>query len=59
MHLSKPQYIRGLQCHKSLFNFNIGYQVGDLAKELFPNGVEIEFNSNDFKAMVEKWNVPY
>ena len=72
MTLSKSQYIRGLQCHKSLWlyknkpelreapdsqsesNFNTGYQVGDLAKELFPNGVEIEFDSNNFNAMIEK-----
>ena len=64
MTLSKSQYIRGLQCHKSLWlyknrqelrdtpnqqsesKFNTGYQVGDLAKELFPNGVDIEFDSS-------------
>lgn len=72
MTLSKSQYIRGLQCHKSLWlykhnpelrdapdsqtesNFNTGYDVGELAKELFPNGVEIEFDSNDFNGMIEK-----
>jgi hypothetical protein len=72
MTLSKSQYIRGLQCHKSLWlykhkpelrdmpdtqtesAFNTGYQVGDLAKELFPNGVEIEFDSNNFNGMIEK-----
>jgi len=72
MTLSKSQYIRGLQCHKSLWlyknrpelrdapnsqtesSFNTGYDVGDLAKELFPNGVEIEFNSNNFNGMIEK-----
>ncbi|MDF1884558.1 DUF2779 domain-containing protein [Sulfurimonas sp. SAG-AH-194-C21] len=74
MTLSKSQYIRGLQCHKSLWlyknrqdlrdapdsgaesSFNTGYQVGDLAKELFPNGVEIEFDSADFKGMIQKTN---
>ena len=53
MTLSKSQYIRGLQCHKSLWlyknrpdlrdtpdnktesSFNTGYDVGELAKELF------------------------
>jgi len=35
-------------------NFNIGYQVGDLAKELFPSGVEIEFNAKDFPQMISK-----
>jgi hypothetical protein len=72
MTLSKSQYIRGLQCHKSLWlykhepelrdipdtqtesKFEVGYQVGDLAKELFPNGVEIEFDSANFKGMIEK-----
>ena len=72
MTLSKSQYIRGLQCHKSLWLyknkpelrdesnsqseslFNTGYKVGDLAKELFPGGVEIEFNSSDFAGMIEK-----
>jgi hypothetical protein len=34
--------------------FEVGYQVGDLAKELFPNGVEIEFDSANFKGMIEK-----
>ena|SRR5574344_846419 len=61
MPLSKSQYIRGLQCHKSLWLyknkpelrdtpnqaqeslFNTGFDVGDLAKQLFPHGVEIEF----------------
>ena len=72
MTLSKSQYIRGLQCHKSLWlykhnpdlrdtpnnqtesSFNTGYQVGDLAKELFPNGVEIEFDSQNFDGMIQK-----
>jgi len=72
INLSKSQYIRALQCHKSLWLykhkpelrdspstksealFNKGYQVGDLAKELFPNGVEIEFDSSNFDGMVQK-----
>lgn len=72
MTLSKSQYIRGLQCHKSLWLyknkpelrdtpnqaqeslFNTGFDVGDLAKQLFPNGVEIEFDSSNFDGMVAK-----
>ena len=72
MILSKSQYIRGLQCYKSLWLykhkpelreapdstqkslFETGYKVGDLAKELFPNGVEIEFDSNNFDGMIQK-----
>lgn len=33
-------------------NFAIGHQVGDLAKQLFPNGVEIEFNAQNFPIMI-------
>jgi len=72
MTLSKSQYIRGLQCHKSLWlyknkpelrdtpdhqtqsAFNTGYQIGDLAKQLFPDGTEIEFDSSNFNGMIEK-----
>jgi hypothetical protein len=72
MTLSKSQYIRGLQCQKSLWLyknkpelrdkadtqreslFEKGYQVGDLAKELFPGGVEIAYDSSNFNGMVQK-----
>jgi hypothetical protein len=72
MTLSKSQYIRGLQCHKSLWLyknnpelrdvpdqqteslFNTGYTVGELAKELFPDGIEIKFDPDNFKGMIEK-----
>ncbi|MEA3499362.1 MAG: DUF2779 domain-containing protein, partial [Campylobacterota bacterium] len=72
MTLSKSQYIRGLQCHKSLWlyknqpelkdapdhqtesSFNTGYDVGELAKELFPNGIEIEFDNSNFNGMIKK-----
>ena len=72
MTISKSQYIRGLQCHKSLWLyknnpelrdstnqaqeslFNTGYDVGELSKQLFPNGVEIEFDSNNFDEMITK-----
>jgi len=72
MTLSKSQYIRGLQCHKSLWLyknrpdlrtepdqaqellFNTGYEVGELAKQLFPDGVEVAFDPDDFNGMIEK-----
>ncbi|WP_434581552.1 DUF2779 domain-containing protein [Sulfurimonas sp. NW15] len=72
MTLSKSQYIRGLQCYKSLWLykhkpelcdtpdsaqeslFNKGYEVGELAKKLFPNGVEIVFDNDNFDGMIEK-----
>ncbi|UPT76673.1 DUF2779 domain-containing protein [Sulfurovum sp. XGS-02] len=72
MTISKSQYIRGLQCQKSLWLyknrpelrdipdeaqeslFNTGYSVGELAKELFPKGVEIEFDTSNFNGMVSK-----
>lgn len=34
--------------------FETGHTVGALACQLFPNGVEIEFNSKDFDGMVRK-----
>ena len=70
--LSKSQYIRGLQCHKSLWLykhnrdlrdkvsskqeslFNTGHTVGEYAKQLFPGGVEVDFNSDDFDGMIKK-----
>lgn len=72
MTLSKSQYIRGLQCHKSLWLyknrpelrdipdyaqeslFNTGHSVGELAKDLFLNGVEIKFDPNNFNGMIAK-----
>ena len=72
MALSKSQYIRGLQCPKSLWLykhkpelrsvpdasqealFEAGVQVGDLAKRLFPGGVEIAFDPDDFDGMIRK-----
>ena len=72
MTLSKSQYIRGLQCPRSLWLykhrpelraqpeeetealFATGYRVGDLAKELFPGGMEIAFDPEDFDGMIEK-----
>ncbi|RLA74149.1 MAG: DUF2779 domain-containing protein [Epsilonproteobacteria bacterium] len=61
MTLSKSQYTRALQCHKSLWlykntpstqdtpdtktqsNYDTGYMVGELARQLYPDGVAIEF----------------
>ena len=72
MTLSKSQYIRGLQCHKSLWLyknnselrdtpdqaqellFNTGHDVGELSCKLFPNGVKIKFDANNFDGMVSK-----
>ena len=72
MTLSKSQYIRGLQCHKSLWLyknnpelrdapdeaqqslFNTGHNVGEKAKELFPNSVDIEFDASNFNGMIAK-----
>ncbi len=70
--LSKSQFIRGLQCPKSLWLyknrpelreqpdvqteslFNTGYEVGDLAKERFPGGIEIPFDAKNFDGMVKQ-----
>ena len=72
MTLSKSQYIRGLQCQKSLWLyknrpelrdipdhtqellFNTGHNVGELAKELFPNGTEVKFDASNFSGMISK-----
>ena len=34
--------------------FSTGYQVGDLAKNLFPDGAEITFDSSNFDGMIQK-----
>lgn len=70
--LSKSQYVRGLQCYKSLWLyknrpaliqkpdaqqeslFKTGNTVGDLACQLFPGGIEIEFNPKDFEGMIQQ-----
>ncbi len=69
MYLSKSQYLRGLQCHRSLWLyrhrrelmtppdaareavFAVGHEVGKLAQQRFPGGVEIALDRNDFDAM--------
>lgn len=70
--LSKSQYVRGLQCEKSLWMlknqpelkaaddyqkqalFRTGHRVGELAMQLFPGGIEIEFSSGDYDGMKQK-----
>lgn len=64
MNISKSLYIRGLQCHKSLwlkkYNSDVleasnesvlqnGNNVGDLACELYPGGVEIPYEGTSFE----------
>ena len=34
--------------------FNTGHSVGELAKDLFPHGIEIEFDTSNFKGMITK-----
>ncbi|MDD5090547.1 MAG: DUF2779 domain-containing protein [Candidatus Wallbacteria bacterium] len=62
-HLSKSKYIAWLQCPKRLWlqvhrpdlleqavmphEVEIGYQVGDLARDLFPGGALVEFKGHD------------
>ena len=72
MHLSKSQYMKGLQCPKALWLFKYrkdlatepdqrrqnlfatGHRVGDLAKQLFPGGVEVEYRQSDYQSMVDE-----
>jgi len=64
MNISKSLYIRGLQCHKSLwlkkYNSDVleasnegvlenGNNVGALACELYPGGVEIPYDGTSFE----------
>lgn len=68
--LSKSLFIKGVQCHKSLYLqkyypelkdpippsrealFQSGSEVGILAHELFPGGVEIPFEAGDYDRQV-------
>ena len=70
--LSKSQYIRGLQCPKSLWLyksrpdlrdavdqgrqavFDSGTDVGKLAQELFPGGVEIAFDDGSLEEQIAR-----
>ena len=67
-HLSKTNFLNGLQCHKYLwqlshtpeeipppdeakqFVFDQGHEVGNLAKKLFPLGIDIP--TDDFLASI-------
>ena len=71
-YLSKSLFIRGLQCHKSLYLqkyhperkgevsdeqealFQVGFEVGEYAKQLFPGGIEIPYEENNYAGQVEK-----
>lgn len=71
-YLSKSLFLRGLQCHKSLFLhkyhpelkdelsdeqkalFQSGYEVGRYAQQLFPGGVEIPYEENNYAGQVGK-----
>ncbi len=37
--------------------YNIGHTVGELAKEIFPGGVEVKFDASNFKDMISKTKV--
>jgi len=39
---------------QTLDMFATGHEVGDLAKTLFPNGTEIEFNADNFQGMIDR-----
>ncbi|EAK9856529.1 DUF2779 domain-containing protein [Campylobacter lari] len=70
MFFSKSRYTRGAQCVKSLWlntynkdvlnssnksaKTDIGNKVGELACELFPNGVKIEFEGSSFDEKCEQ-----
>lgn len=72
VYLSKSLFIRGLQCHKSLYLhkfkpelkdeisdeqealFESGSEVGIIAQGLFPGGVEIPYEENNYAGQVEK-----
>jgi len=72
VNLSKSQYIRGLQCPKSLWlyqhrrelmsepdaqtqnRFDTGNEVGEVAKDLFPGGVEIVHDRDNYQGMIEQ-----
>lgn len=69
--LSKSRYMRGLQCHKSLWlstympelaeaseeisrAFQQGYNVGELARDLFPGGVLVPYEGLTHNEQLEK-----
>ena len=52
---NKPQ-LRNEKDKQSESLFETGNKVGDLAKEFFPNGIEIKFDASSFDGMVNKTN---
>jgi len=72
VHLSKSQYMKGLQCPKALWLFknrkdlatepdqrrqnlfDTGHRVGDLAKQLYPGGVEVAYRQSDYQGMIDQ-----
>jgi len=74
LYLSKSQFIRGLQCHKSLWLYknrrdlisepdparqalyDVGTEVGLLARQLFPGGEEIKFEGTSFDEKIARTN---
>lgn len=70
--LSKSLFIRGLQCHKSLYLdryhpelkdevteaqsrlFEVGSEVGLLARDLFPGGIEIPYEGYTLQEQIER-----
>ncbi len=72
LHLSKSLFIRGLQCHKSLYLdryhpelrtaasvsqervFQFGHDVGSLAHDLFPGGIEIPHEELTHEEKIQK-----
>ena len=72
LYLSKSLFIRGLQCHKSLYlhkshpelkdettdeqqaRYETGYEVGELALQLFPGGVMIPYDGLTHDEQLER-----
>lgn len=69
--LSKSRYLRGLQCHKSLWlvthkpelreeseatsqTFSQGLEIGELARDIFPDGVLIPYDGLSIEEQVEE-----
>jgi hypothetical protein len=71
VYLSKSLFIRGLQCHKSLYLhkhhpelkdgipplrealFESGFEVGIIAQRLFPGGLNIPYDPDNYEKQVE------
>jgi len=44
--------LRDVLDNQTKSSFNTGYYLGELAKELLPDGIEIEFDSDNFDGMI-------